>query len=151
MVISIFAAHKTPPFASCNSKTFVLRVQSEVDPTHMAVQDAGSSPCCTWGSLRVFMAALSTETEKCSGTTEGGTSLRGQEENSKFQVSLQRSFWKAPKYNAERTKQPPRLVKTLAKIISQGVYRSFVEFLQTDLKKQTTCPSFCIITSYSLS
>lgn len=114
---------QTPPFAPCNSRVFVLKVHREV-----VQHTRGCTAHWLTNTLdlrkNVFsMAALSTETGKCCGITEGGTSLRSQERNIEVASQLTEKLLKGPhKCCAEWTKQTPSVVKTLPKVISKSVY-----------------------------
>lgn len=101
---------QTPPFAPCNSKVFVLKVRNEpVQHTRGCV--------ARWPTnvlhLRkwFFMAALCTETEKCSAITGDGTPLRSQERNTEVASQLTEKLLKGPhKCNVEWIKQTPSAV-----------------------------------------
>jgi len=96
------------------------------------------------------MAALSTETGKCSGITEGGTSLRSQNRNTEVVSQLTERLLKGPhKCNAEEMKQTPSVVKTLPKVISKSVYKPSLGSLKRDLKKHVISLSSRTNTSYS--
>ena len=83
------------------------------------------------------MAALSTETGKCSGITEGGISLRSQEKNIEVASQLTEKLLKGPhKYNAEGIKQFPKSCEDAFKSNKQRFLQNLFR-VSTDRPKET--------------